>query len=345
MSSVFCVLPFYGYEIDLYQQKNIYCCRLAPGTDIDSVRNSILKGQRAAECSVCWNMEDQGLTSERQLHNSAFDYYLNRDIETVQQDVMAGNYSTKIVKLYTSNLCNATCVTCGSALSSAWASLNKFPNYKILPQQLTDDIDWSDIVQLSFVGGEPLLEKRNFEILKRLIETGNTRCFLSIVTNGSVELNSQQLQVLEKFENLNLCLSIDGTESVFEYMRYPLKWSTLIKNIAQFKNLARWLSAAPMISNLNIYYFSDIIDFLKQNQLDYVYKPVTQPSYFCPGNLPPDRQQQVLDNNTQYHHEVQGLLQQGQYSPALLQSCKTATQYQDQQKSICIDDYLSWKPW
>jgi hypothetical protein len=205
MNDYFCVLPFYGVEIGHNITKNIYCCRLPAGRDIDNVRKSILSQQRSADCSTCWKLEDQGLNSERQLHNSAFDFYLDRDLEKIEKDVVDGRYSSQIIKLATSNLCNGTCVTCGSDASSAWASLeHKKINYNKIDQNEIEKINWKDIKQLSFVGGEPLLEKLNFEILDRLAETNNTECFISIVTNGSCELTSGQGQTLSKFKNLNV---------------------------------------------------------------------------------------------------------------------------------------------
>lgn len=111
MNNYFCVLPFFSYEISQINSKNIYCCRLKPGTDIKQVQQSILNQQRAPECSTCWKLEDHGNPSERQIHNSAFDYYADRDLELIEQDARAGQYQTKIVKLHTSNLCNGTCVT------------------------------------------------------------------------------------------------------------------------------------------------------------------------------------------------------------------------------------------
>jgi hypothetical protein len=79
--------------------------------------------------------------------------------------------------------------------------------YSVIMKQEIEKINWKDIKQLSFVGGEPLLEKLNFEILQRLIESHNTNCFISVVTNGSCELTSTQFQILSKFKNLNICLT------------------------------------------------------------------------------------------------------------------------------------------
>jgi len=287
MNEYFCVLPFYSVEITHNSPRNIYCCRLPEKTNIDNVRQSILSQQRSTACSTCWKLEDQGLNSERQLHNSAFDFYLDRDLEKIEQDAVDGLYSSQIIKLSTSNLCNGTCVTCGSYLSSAWASLeNKKINYNKINHEEIEKVNWKDIKQLSFVGGEPLLEKLNFEILDRLVKTNNTNCFISIVTNGSCELVPSQFQILSKFKNLNICLSIDGIGPVFEYMRFPLKWNVLLENIGKFKTISKYLSVSYTLSNVNIMYYQETVDWFNSQGLQFYHNLVTTPAYYNINSMP-----------------------------------------------------------
>jgi len=339
MNNYFCVLPFFSYETSQNGPENIYCCRLLPGTKIDQVQQSILQQERSPACATCWKLEDNQSPSERQLHNSAFDYYADQDIERIEQDVRDGKYQTKIVKLSTSNLCNGTCVTCNRGSSSAWAALENQPiDYVKIMNSTLGDIDWAEITQLSLVGGEPLLEKKNFQILQNLIDQNNTDCFVSIVTNGSVELSRSQLAVLSKFSNLNICLSIDGIEKSFEYMRWPLQWNTLTKNINIFKRQARYVSVSCMISNLNIMYFDQLINFFNEQNINYLCKQIESPRYFAPGNLPDDYKQLVLERN--HSKLVQGFLQCGQYSSELFQRCWTEIDRQDSLKKISINDYL-----
>jgi sulfatase maturation enzyme AslB (radical SAM superfamily) len=338
----FCVLPFFSVEIGQDSLKNTYCCRLANNTNIDDVRAAIKNGERSSACKTCWDLEDRGLTSERQIHNRTFDFYADRNIEDVEAAAIAGNYSPQIIKLSTSNLCNSTCVTCNSTLSSAWAALkNNKVQYQLIPDNYLDNIDWGNIVQLSFVGGEPLLEKKNFAILSKLIETNNTKCFISIVTNGSVTISDSQLETLSKFANLNVCVSIDGVGKSFEYLRYPLKWNDLTKNLAMFKKIAKYVSVSCMISNLNIFYYTDMIEFFKSENIDYTCKQITNPKHFAPGNLPPHIKNHVLANNSKYHNEVESFLSMGTYSTKLFDVAINEINHQDLLKNISIKDYLA----
>jgi len=341
MNKTFCVLPFYSYEISSYTGKNIYCCRLQPGADIELVRQSIKNQSRAPECQTCWKLEDAGLESERQLHNRTLDYYLDTDIERIEQEAIAHGPLTKIVKLATSNVCNGTCVTCGSGASSAWAALeNKKIQYQIIPAPVINKLDFESIAQLSFVGGEPMLEKRNFQILQHLRNTGNTGCFVNIVTNGSVKLTSNQKDLLSNFNNLNICLSIDGTGSQFEYMRYPLKWQQMLGSVREFKSISKYVSVSSMISNLNVFYYNNIIDFFEEQSLTYLCKQIEYPSIFSPGNIPLHIKEKFLDSCDRRHSEISSFLSIGLHSDLLWQRFQTEVARQDQLKNIKIQDYM-----
>lgn len=287
MNPYFCVMPFFGEEIGLPNHKTTPCCLLKNNSNIDEVRQKILQQQRPDECSACWNLEQQNIKSDRQYKNEAFDLYLNKDIRFIEEDCKKNLYSKQIIKVYTSNLCNSTCVTCSPDFSSAWASLKKI-NKKKASVSFTDlsHINYNDIKMLSFVGGEPLYEKKNFDILNKLIEADNTNCFVSIVSNGSVGLSSYQLEILKKFQNLNICLSIDGIASKFEYIRYPLKWHMLLKNIELFRSLGVKLSVSYTISNLNLMYYNETVNWFNEQNLSYNHNIVNYPLHFSINSLP-----------------------------------------------------------
>lgn len=287
MNNYFCVLPFFGAE---YAVNNSFtsCCLLPKNHNIKTIQNSMLNNHRPEECSKCWKLEDQGLVSDRQIKNSSFDFYTNQSIETIEEKCRNHIYSPQILKIYTSNLCNSTCVTCGPSNSTKWQALEKIPiTKKILDDKSLDAIDWSNIKMLTFVGGEPLLEKKNLDILQHLSEV-NDSCFISLVTNGSVSLTDSQKQSFSKFKNLNICLSIDGVERQFEYLRYPLKWTDLLENINEYKKIGCLLSVSFTISNLNILYYNTITDWFKSQNLPYNHIVVSYPTEFNIENLPPE---------------------------------------------------------
>ena len=290
----FCVLPWVGREIT-WDLKETHCCFLPNNYNIKEIKKNMLEGEKPAACQKCWNLEAENLKSDRQVKNSALDFYWDRDLELIKQDAKNGQLDhTLILKLYTSNICNATCVSCGPDASSSWVKL-KNQIYPTIPlkkhksvnlEKIKEKINFKELKMLSFVGGEPLYEKKNFELLEYIIELGNTEIFLSMVTNGSVKLNDRQKKILSNFKNINFSVSIDGTESVFEYMRFPLKWSNLIKNLNFFRELTENVSSNYTLSNLNILYHETTTQWFDKNNINYSVNPVYHPVWLQPKALP-----------------------------------------------------------
>jgi len=95
-----------------------------------------------------------------------------------------------------------------------------------------------------------------------------------------------------------------------------------------------------MISNVNIFYYSELMEFFSDQKLNYLCKQIEQPQYFSPGNLPDEFKQQVLDNNPQYLDQVKSFLHIGAYSTGLFKKCCDELQRQDTLKNIKISDYM-----
>ena len=83
------------------------------------------------------------------------------------------------------------------------------------------------------------LTDENAKLLEQLKEHNNTDCFISLITNGSIWLDDKKLEFLKNFTDLNICISIDGINSRFEYMRWPGKWNRLLENIEQYQKICQ----------------------------------------------------------------------------------------------------------
>jgi hypothetical protein len=281
----FCVLPWFGKEIRRNQQET-HCCLLPNNYNLDQIKSDLLEGIQSPFCQKCWNLENQGLKSDRQVKNESLDFFWDRNLEDIKQDAANGNYQTRILKLTTSNICNATCVSCNSNDSSKWEQLRgKTSNTRLDLEKIKDQVDFKELKMLSLLGGEPLYEKKNFELFEYLISSGNDSLFLNIVTNGSVKLTSRQKHTLSQFKNLNFSVSIDGIESVFEYMRFPLRWDELNENLKFFNEITNNISSNYTLSNLNILYHNQTKAWFEENNIVYSVAPVYDPIWLQPRAL------------------------------------------------------------
>jgi hypothetical protein len=292
----FCVLPWYSLELPA----NSPCCLLPKNTDVAQVKKDLLTGIKSPACSKCWQIESKGVKSRRQLENEFLDYKLDRDLELIKQDCVAIQISPLVYQITTSNLCNQACVSCNSKASTKWAEIEK--RMGITPKQLTNlnleniDIDYSTARRISLLGGEPFFDPETFKILEKLIEHKNTDCFISLITNGSIKLKEERLELLSKFTDLNICISIDGIGSVFEYLRWPAKWNVLIDNLNTFHSITKNISISYTISSLNVFYYNQTINWFKEQNLRYNHNIVTHP-YWLSLDAMPVELKQLLANN------------------------------------------------
>lgn len=337
----FCVLPFFGLELNNLEKT--VCCLLPPGHDIKKIRDQMLDGHRPTECDRCWRNEDANTPSDRKLKNQTLSLVEDTTIQSLLEQCQRGQYSVKMVKIDTSNTCNATCVTCGSGLSSAWASLerknNIVPrnNWRISRDKLDHQLDYSNIKMVSFRGGEPFLSLTNFDILDQIIEHGNTECFVSFVTNGNFDLTDRQKHTLRQFKKVNFCFSIDGIGPVFEYLRYPLSWIKILDNINWAQNHGIDVGVSYTLSNLNLWYHAQTTAWLQQQGINFLYNLVDYPSHFQPTALPKNIKDRIIQSDP----NVSGLLGKHTAQDDInYQQFLAEIQKQDHWKGISIRDYL-----
>jgi len=274
LSDTFCVQPWLSKELGFDGMPNNVCCWLPKNHDLEQIRSDLLNSVKSNDCAKCWRAEANGEQSRRLQQNMLADTIYDLSIQNIQIMCERDGYNPTIYQVGTSNLCNGACIMCNGDYSTKWQSLNRKPNYKVI-----DDVQihYDTAKFVEFVGGEPILEQRNIEILEQL----NPECVISLVTNGSVELNKELLQILAKFKRVIVCLSIDGVGPVFEYHRWPLKWNKLLENLTRFRSLKCDLSVSYTLTNVNLPYKQETIDWLNKQQLPYMLNEVAHPVYFA----------------------------------------------------------------
>lgn len=334
--STFCVLPWYSKEV--YESTTTPCCLLPKDADISIIKKDLLNGVQTSACQKCWNLENQGKTSRRQQENTFLDYKLDRDIDKIQQQCEQEQNQTLLYQLYVSNLCNQACVTCSGHYSTKWIDLEKKmgrveKNYNVTTFDKSS-VDYAHARRLSLLGGEPLYEPQTFEIIKKLIEHENYDCFVSIVTNGSVSLTPPQIDFLQQFTDLNFCISIDGVGPVFEYMRWPGRWDQLLKNIDQYRSIAKNVSVSYTISSVNLLYYNQTQAWFEQQQLEYNHNIVYYPQWASLDHMPQELKTALK------HINLPGTWTEITGQELTLEQYRTHIEQQDQVKKISVRDYM-----
>lgn len=171
--------------------------------------------------------------------------------------------------------CNGGCLICGPWSSSFWQSeLSRHGEYKIIPasknlkssvDEIFSKLDVSELRLLQFLGGEPFLSKTDEYAFHYI--TNPQVCKLKYTTNGSIYPQTTRMQKWDQFKEVLVNFSIDGIEDQFEYLRYPLQWSTVENNIK--KIIAETSDRVKFhinhtVTPLNIYYYDRFINWVEE---------------------------------------------------------------------------------
>jgi hypothetical protein len=116
-------------------------------------------------------------------------------------------------------------------------------------------------------------------------------------------------------------------------MRFPLKWPKLLENIAQYKTIARHVSVSYTLSNVNILYYEETVNWLNSQGLLFNHNLVTYPSHYDINSLP---------ESVKATPAIAHFFRKHQLSDDLLfKKAVTDLQKQDQLKKINARDFIA----
>ena len=302
-SDNFCALPF-GHTTITTNGNYAVCCIHKTPTDfqvninhseltqwlksdyLQQVRQSFLNGERHPGCRTCWINEDLGQVSMR--NTTATEYKILGVAKTTKIPVN--------IEIQLGNLCNLSCLMCDENNSS----LILAENIKLkINQHSQEDFKWTeigfknlqDIISigpkiLTILGGEPFYNKKLLSILESLPQESCQNTLLHIATNAT-QWNPRWAEALKKFNLVRMMFSIDATESLYEYIRYPGVWKETNLNIDQImsgNNIKPLVNTT--IQNLNIGSIGTIIQWSKEKNLYLQLTQLRQPRWLTITNLP-----------------------------------------------------------
>jgi len=264
---------------------------------ITNLRNEFLEGKQPSGCQQCWDEEEAGKQSKRQVELERFSHLSNR----------INNLSyPAYLDLKLGRVCNLKCRTCNSFSSSKWIKdEKKLYGSAISDNELgywiSDDMPiWNELLEIipdlefiDFSGGEPLLIKRHFDFLQEIIDQGYSKNIgLHYNTNGTVMPTDKMLNIWKEFKYVEIMLSADGIGKHFEYLRHPGKWNDFVKVFNTFQTQSNLhVTICCSISVMNIYYLDDFISWCESKGMeehDLYLNLIHNPSHFCITSLPSD---------------------------------------------------------
>jgi MoaA/NifB/PqqE/SkfB family radical SAM enzyme len=275
---------------------------------MQNLRQQFLDAKQPQTCRKCWREERSGRASKRMHTLDRLKHMLPK------QDWTADAKPLMFLDLKLGNICNLKCRICGSWSSSTFAAeelANLGPtedkksnyHYRMLRQgawprenpQFWNEIDQvvDQIRYIEFTGGEPFMIQEHFDMLQGLVDRGiAANIEIHYNTNGT-QWPEQGEAIWKHFKTVEIAFSIDDVDTRFEYQRSNAIWSEVEKNLTRFKQLRDrntniQLQVCTTVNVFNVYYISEVANWIDQQGFDFVYWNMMHEAYYFSVNTLPD---------------------------------------------------------
>lgn len=272
-SRTFCVLPWTHLSMESANLEYKMCCvtdDIIPGgfsaskcapedalgsVAMDEVRKAMMTGKEVEACRVCYEEEK---ASTRSMRTFYLESGPDRESELVGLVDEEGRFhrppGIEHLEVRLGNLCNLKCVMCSPLNSSAYDDYEEIFGRAVKDRTPVQEINKTqlerifptlrNVRQLTFRGGEPLINRRHEELLEYLVATGrSSEVQLTYTTNGT-HLPKRLKKDWQKFKRVHLWVSVDGVGESNEFIRYPSRWDQIEKNLGE---IDQWAAEIPQL--------------------------------------------------------------------------------------------------
>ncbi len=254
----------------------------------NSIRDQMLNNLKPAECQVCYRSESRGVQSKRQQENAKWP--VTTDLRVRYLDL---RFNSK---------CNLKCITCSAAESSLWKKdtqkyflkaknnslrqhfeknlmINCENNFEFFFKEFKKNI--TDLEEIYFAGGEPLLQKEHFQCLDLLIESGLSSNIRLVYNTNITLIDNELLNTWTQFKSIQVNASIDSVGIKNDYIRFPSNWTLISEKLNLLDNSQENVSVriTMTISALNILSIPEMVIWKSQQN----FKKIQ--TGFAPGDV------------------------------------------------------------
>jgi pyruvate-formate lyase-activating enzyme len=253
------------------------------------IRRNMIAGRETRDCRRCYEQEAQGIQSLRSTLGME-DY--------IAHTLPDGTYtrSADSMQLQMGNICNLKCKMCSQAYSHMiglellemgdddpdfllWvkeqgAVVNNWTNELGRKEQWFKDPDIKikmfehiskNIKHLNVIGGEPTLIPEFYELFEYCDNQGTLGDKTVTIVTNLTNTNPRITEWLPKLQQWTIWASVDGVADRTEYIRYPSKWNTILKNLNFYKDQIQGtknsITLSPAIQLLNIDQLDELIQW------------------------------------------------------------------------------------
>jgi len=244
------------------------------------------------------------------------------------------------LKYSVGNQCNLACRMCvpnsSSKVKKVWDILGKTDKFVV------DSLSWYDYIRenyksiryLDITGGEPFYHKNTKKILQFMIEKKVAKDVTLYITTNLTLIDQSIVDILKKFKEVVIRVSIDAVGKRQEYIRPGLNWEKFMENIKLVKSADLNIVVNPTISVLSMIHYNELEEWCVQNgiTLSQQASVVVYPNEMAPHNLP-----------SQLHHLVPKKFQKFLINPIDADSLNFVRQLDTIWKTNIVEYMPEWQ--
>jgi sulfatase maturation enzyme AslB (radical SAM superfamily) len=262
------------------------------------IRKQMDTGERVIGCEPCYDLEDLGIPSYRTNYiKDWLGWHRNADeIERIIEKSRENDYHVDEPPQYLDfrlgTMCNLRCRMCQSQNSSAiykelkddelytqeerdfvvkHTHWNDFSDYTQpwfdTPEFLESVEEWlPNVNRLYFTGGEPTIIQRTYWILEKCVELGIAKDIDLVFNSNMTNIQPRFLDLLAKFRDVLMCLSVDGYAQYNEYIRSGSRWNIVDKHIRDYaqSEVVGNILFSPVVQIYNILNITELLDYAEE---------------------------------------------------------------------------------
>ena len=245
---------------------------------LKEIRQAGIEGKWHKLCFRCKELEEGGSFSQRMIYENL----LPKTVNSVP--------NIKMINLFLSNKCNMKCRMCSPknshllgreskkhGLSDLWKNdvwgSDQTSTYSepisINDEALIELIEsYHDTLnEIQFVGGEPFLSNTQHLILKKFIDLGvSDKITITYNTNGTIPMD-EYFDMWSKFKKISISVSLDATEDLANYIRYPTDWNNIQKVMSSLDKVCTNIINVKvncLVQALNVLRLDKLVDWMDQ---------------------------------------------------------------------------------
>jgi len=233
-----------------------------------SQRKKMIAGERPAECSYCWNIEDTGEMSDR--HYRSGEPWAMQDFDQIAKNPYDPTHPPRYVEVNFNNACNFKCSYCSPQFSTTWGKeIDIYGEYPTSPAHNAPEhfqgrrrpipnrennpyVEafwrwWPELYKnlkhFRMTGGEPMMDNNTYKVFQYIIDHPKKDLHLNVTSNmcpPDIKLKNKYFDMVkricldESIEHFMQFVSVDAHGPRAEYIRHGLNYNQFIDNINEF---------------------------------------------------------------------------------------------------------------